>query len=77
MKIEDGIEIPPRRGGGAPPKYPFGKMKVGQSIFFPNEEKGSQSTPAMAAYSYARLKGNKIRFEARIEEGGVRIWRVE
>lgn len=55
-------------------KYPFREMEIGDSVFFPDEPKGSQSKPAMAARINATHWG--WRFSSRKEGTGVRIWRV-
>lgn len=73
--IDDNVPLPKRTGNsaGRPPKYPFGKMEVGQSVFFGGES--SSSKAAIAAHAYGRRQGK--RFSARKADGGVRIWRVE
>ena len=77
MKIEKGLPLPKI---GKVSKYPFAKMEIGDSVFFADEEGGSKSKPATAAKVYAhrasKRKG-KIKFAARAENGGVRIWRVD
>jgi len=77
MKIEKGIPLPKI---GKVSKYPFAEMKIGDSVFFPDVVGGSKSKPATAAKVYAhrvsKSKG-KIKFAARAENGGVRIWRVD
>jgi len=57
---------------GAPPKYPFGEMEVGDSFFVPG--KTPKSIGASMA-NWARRYG--VRFAARSVDGGVRVWRVE
>jgi hypothetical protein len=75
IKIEKGVGMPVGTGRGRPKKYPFGEMEVGDSIFFPNEPKGSQSNPSMASKNFSA--GKDIKFVSRAENGGVRIWRTE
>lgn len=70
MKIDNNVPIPKTRSA----KYPFRDMAVGDSVFFDNEPKGSQSNPAVAANAWGRMVGKK--FSARTEGNGVRIWRV-
>ena len=55
--------------------YPFKDMRVGDSVFFPDEPKGGRSNPAVAAKVYGAKYGKK--FSARKMDGGVRIWRTE
>jgi len=71
MQIEDNIP-PPRTQA----KYPFGIMKVGQSLFFPDEPDGSSSRPAVASRVYAHSKRDGSKFLARKADGGTRIWRI-
>jgi hypothetical protein len=73
MKIEKGIPIPDSRGGGDRNKYPFGKMEVGDSVFFDGVK--SNERPIIAARAYGRAHG--LKFAVRIMDGGARIWRVE
>lgn len=69
MKIESSYTVPmltPRQS------YPFGQMKVGDSILVPGQ---GGTTGAGAAYAYGRR--HKKKFTCRSEKGGVRIWRVK
>ncbi len=69
MIIDDDVPLP------KPHKiYTFEKLKNGQSVFFPNEPRGSQSNPATAARSWCQRHGGKS--ISRAENGGVRIWIV-
>ena len=54
--------------------YRWGEMDVGDSVFFEDEPKASQSKPALASRDWGRNHGTK--FSARKQNGGVRIWRV-
>ena len=78
MHIEKNIPIPEAAGKtGRPTIYPFKDMSVGDSLFFPDEPKGSQSNPAAASKHATRRDGpcEGWRFVARSIDGGVRIWR--
>jgi hypothetical protein len=76
MKIETGIEFNPKASTrGRKPKYPFGEMAVGDSLFFDGEKIGPQCKPYAAANAYAYKNG--VKFAGRTVDGGVRIWRVE
>lgn len=67
--IEDGIPLPRVRAEYT--KYPFGKLRVGQS-FVSNELKRARS----AAHSYSKQHG--VKFVTRVLDDGksIRIWRV-
>ena len=74
MKIEQDVPAPvynAKVGGGY--KYPFGAMKVGDSVFFRGEKTGCNID--RVARNNARRWGWK--FAARTVDGGLRIWRVE
>lgn len=60
--------------------YPFRKMEVGDSFFAKvesndPEEKYKKYLSILGACRYARMGPKK--FSAKVEEGGVRCWRVE
>jgi len=71
--------IPPPRDATAP-RYPFRKMKPGDSVFYPGTNTRERQHPA---YSYAKTlqKRHGLRFTLRsvVEDGvkGIRIWRIE
>lgn len=74
MEIEKTVPTPKTNGGrGAPRKYPFAEMEVGDSVFFEGERTGGK--PYIAAQTIGRQKGRK--FSGRKEEGGLRIWRIK
>lgn len=68
MKIEKGIEIPDRRG--APRKYPFPDMEIGDSF----EAMIGPDALRAAAYKFQRKYGGK--FTVRKHGEGARAWRV-
>ena len=72
-KIEKGVKPYKivRNGSGRPLKYPWDKMKSGDSIPFGKKEAVSAR---MAAYAYGRR--HTITFISRKEKSGVRIWRL-
>ena len=76
-KIDKDIPIPITKRRGRPTKYPFAKMDVGDSVFFPGER--IKGNAYMAAINYA--SGRDVRFKSRtvIEDGveGIRVWRVK
>ena len=83
MQIEKGIPFP-RPTGGAPRKYPFPDMEVGDSFAVPMEgvmgNKGmdiAADRVRCAACNYARPNGVKFIVRTIREDGVVRCWRVE
>lgn len=72
MLIEKNIPVPEQSGRGRRAKYPFSKMEVGDSVFFPGEN--SSSRCSIAAHAYGHRVGWK--FSVRTMDGGVRIWRI-
>lgn len=73
MKIDTSIGKP-RSSAGAPRKYPFADMGVGDSIFFHGERIGTSCKPYLAAQQIGLRAGMK--FSGRTVDGGVRIWRI-
>jgi hypothetical protein len=74
MQIEKDVPMPTSKGRGRPPKYPFGKMEIGDSFFVNFTGDASRCNEVVAAYQYGR-QNNKA-FSARKEDGGIRIWRI-
>ena len=73
FEIEDGVAIPKSFS------FYFSKLErlnVGNSIFFPDEPNGSQSSPAKAAFAYSAKRKKRVKFKTRSCDGGVRIWRI-
>lgn len=68
MEIEKNVPLPET---GRSTKYPFVRMSVGDSVFFPNEQMNGR------AYRAAMSCGDRhgSRFVARPEAKGIRIWR--
>lgn len=71
MKIEKDMPAPPA-AKGAPAKYPFSTMEVGDSVFF--EGATIPCRQYVAAMTLGRYKGWK--FSGRNVQGGIRIWRT-
>ena len=82
MQIETNQPAPPRIKNMMDGKfrwYPFDKMAVAETMFFPNEPKGSRSDIAAHARGYAKHKSTakrKVRFKTKSIDGGVRIQRL-
>lgn len=74
MNIDKNIPIPQSGGRVRPSLYPFAEMEIGDSVFFPDEPRGSRSKPSIASAQLGRYRGWK--FSSRAMDGGVRIWRV-
>ena len=74
MKIDKNIQIHSMKRGRKP-KYPFGEMDVGDSIFF----EGVKNTLGSKEYSAAQMHGiyNSKKFTGAAVEGGLRIWRIK
>lgn len=72
MQIEKNIPLPTSSSIGAPRKYPFFDMAVGESVFFEGKKIPCKE------YIAAKAAGSKIGadFVGRTVDGGVRIWRV-
>lgn len=70
FKIEKGIPVPSHRG--APSKYPWEQMEVGDSFFVPAED----TTKNFG--SLARTSGKRMgaKFTSRKLDGGWRVWRI-
>jgi hypothetical protein len=69
IEIEHGIPIPPDLRGRRTGKYPFDKMRVGDSILIPRNSRQS-------AYYY-RFKHPDFRFTVRRVGENYRLWRTE
>lgn len=73
VKIEKGIPAP-ATGSGGTYKYPWSKMKVGDSFYIPN-----QWSPYSLVKSYNKrlCKKYHIKIRRKIEGHGQRIWRIK
>jgi hypothetical protein len=73
IEVDESITAPP--AAGRPPKYPFRRLLVGQSLFVP----GAQAKPKSLPMSHWRLAtGFKFTTRQAVENGatGLRIWRT-
>ncbi len=66
MKIDKGIPVPARHN-----RYPWDRMKIGDSFFVKNADKHNVSS---AASLRGRHYGEK--YTCRSIDGGVRVWRI-
>jgi hypothetical protein len=72
MKIEKKIPIPPLKKGGEDYKI-IAKMKIGDSVFFENNNLARGRRFVGCAWQSFRDK----RFTTRTTNEGMRIWRIE
>ncbi len=82
MNIEKNVPIPHRLNGmGAPTKYNWEKLKVGDSILFKNETHRNIESLRVSLLKSAQLYAinNKLswKFTTSIIDGSVRIWRIK
>lgn len=76
-KIDKGIAMERKREAST--RFPFNKMKIGDSFFIPDTDQAPgtvSSSVYSAANSYNRTHNTKIRVAIRKTEGGVRVWRI-
>lgn len=71
IKIDKKVPMPIMKGNSSQRKYPFGKMKVGDSFYIEIERNKIAS-----AASYYGIR-NGVKFSLRLEGNGFRVWRVE
>ena len=72
--IEKGIPTPELRALAVRrTKYPFAKMKIGDSFFVPN---GKVNTISVSVATFHKNNKPK-RFTCRTVEGGIRVWRIK
>lgn len=72
IRIERGIDLPNRKRGKS--KYPYEKMRVGDSFEVTGKKK---STVLWGATQWAKNNNKKWKFTIRTEETGIRIWRIK
>jgi hypothetical protein len=77
-KVDKGVQMQRKRNIAA--RFPFDKMKIGDSFFIPKEDQDPLVVPPSiysAANSYNKTHGTKIKMAVRKEEGGTRIFRIQ
>lgn len=74
MEIKSGIPKP-ERGVGAPKKYPFEKMKIGDCFEYVLEKDEDPHVIARSIHSTARQRG--FRISTRYKEGKIGVWLEE
>ncbi len=55
-------------------KYPFFRMKVGESFFAPADDHATIPRVRSAACMYGSMHG--MTFRTRTVDGGIRVWRI-
>lgn len=71
VSIDKNIPMP-QKGRGRPATYPWGDMKVGDSV------QTNCKAGAAAAKSWAIRNGSRAKFAQRISENGkARVWRIK
>lgn len=76
MKIAKRKKIPEGSGMGRPGKYPWHKLKVGDSFFVSEVKKKHVMYSCLAAYNKNKAK-KPIKITLRTEGEGIRVWRIE
>lgn len=74
FKIETNVPMPVGSTSSHARKYPFGEMKVGDSLMVPCSQERRQKTQNSVIGSAMRFK--PMKFITRQIEDGVRIWRI-
>lgn len=78
--IESGIPIPAIQSDAmrvyGRPKYPWSKMREGDSFFVPGDGRAQQQIKLSSATARRCLRHDGERYVTRKVEGGVRVWRV-
>ena len=78
IQIEKSIPLPETKT--KPMKYPFGKMKVGDSFFVEsgnNKQEAARKTVYQSSRNFCRLKKLKWGFRTAVTDDGVRVWRIK
>ena len=61
-------------------RFPFDKMKVGDSFYIPKKDQLQSAAVASvyaAANSYNKTFSTRIKISTRKDDGGLRVWRIE
>lgn len=80
IRIESGIPVPPRVGGGGRPgKYPFEHMTPGDSflVTYQDGQPPAHAARRLASATKGASKRTGFKFTTRRLKDGVRVWRVE
>lgn len=74
FKIEKGVPIPPKIASSIK-KYPFEKLKIGDSFFVPLAD-GKSPSSLFSAISQAKKRLGINLFSAKVKDGR-RVWRIK
>lgn len=78
IKIETGINIPPRGQSPKSRKYPWREMRIGQSFCIHSEQPARAALQArLVNAAYNIHQRTTMRFVTRRVVDGVRVWRVK
>lgn len=72
-EVKSGIKMPESVTKKRGPKYPFAEMKVGDSFYYPDEDKAKV---AVAASGYKKKQGGKWDYVTAKWRKGYRVWRT-
>lgn len=76
-RVDKGIQMERKKHNFA--RFPFNKMKVGDSFLVPKKDQepiSVQLSIYSAVNSYNKHHGTKLRMATRKQDGGVRVWRI-
>ena len=78
IAVERGVPMPEPKGRGRPAKYPWRKMGVGDSFRSdpPVGFSKSRYQSHLSAAAAGAAKRMNAKFMTRIDDNGVRVWRV-
>jgi hypothetical protein len=78
IKIDKKVPVPKANSRtGRPVKYPFDKLKVGDSFFIKGNPKLKHSIYSCLNAYNANRADIKIEITIRSEDNGVRVWRIK
>lgn len=75
-KIEKGIPMPPVNKGGAE-KYPFHKLEISESIFYPDGVVSQSTLHQHVTRFNQRNKPKRVSVRKIPDAKGCRVWRLE
>lgn len=73
IKVEKKRPLPEKKRG-APGKYPFKDLRVGDSFLIPDKTKKNGIYSSLAHFN--KKQRFPIKITIRIEEDGIRVWRI-
>lgn len=79
IKVDKGKKMPPvhQPQSGRPNKYPFEKMKIGDSFFSGGINTRHSIYSSLRNYNSNFQTKVKIKISIRQEDNGVRVWRIK